>query len=106
MKMHFYYYQPLLLIIKIVCIKSVLIEKLPTESYDHHFEIVSPKVYTLYWNYTDFNITAEIRVKTLGWVSFGITNNGKLSDLFVAWITATKSTFIDCHFEGDSIIPE
>jgi hypothetical protein len=98
-----YYYQSLLLIIKIVCIKSILIE---TESYDHQLEIVSPKVYTLYWNYTDFNITAEIRVKTLGWVSFGISNNGKLSDLFVAWITATKSTFIDCHFEGDSIIPE
>jgi hypothetical protein len=70
--------------------------------YEHSLEIVSPEVYMLYWNFSDTNITAEIHVKTTGWVSLGITNKGSISnsDLFVAWVSSSGTTFIDSHFKG------
>lgn len=83
-----YCHEPKLLLFLIISIKTIFIETIKSDDYDHKLDIVSPNIYTLYWNYTSLNITAEIRVKTLGWVSFGITKNGKLdgSDLFVAWV--------------------
>ena len=76
--------------------------------YEHSLEIISPSAYTLYWNYSNTNITAEIVVKTLGWVSFGITKKGQLdgSDLFLAWVTTAKTYFIDSHFESGSIVSD
>jgi len=79
-----------------------------SDVYEHSLEIISPSAYTLYWNYSNTNITAEIVVKTLGWVSFGITNKGELdgSDLFVAWVTTAKTYFIDSHYQSGSIVSD
>lgn len=82
------YYKLHLFLFLTIGVKTIFIETNSQDLYDHELEIVSPNIYTLFWNYTNLNITAEIRVKTQGWVSFGITNKGKLdgSDLFIAWV--------------------
>lgn len=99
-----------LLIIGLAACLLLLASQTQADVYANQVELVAG-TYTLYWNYTDSNITALIAVRTLGWVSFGISRQGKLynSDLFVAWVTnyGTKTYFIDSHFDGNyTIMPD
>lgn len=53
----------------------------PTASYANEYELI-PGVYKVFWNITnnELNFTAEIHVKTQGWVGFGFSKNGEMED--------------------------
>jgi hypothetical protein len=78
--------------------------------FDHYLPIDSK--YTLYWNYTNTNLTARIQLTSITtplnyWISFGITNQGSLtnSDLIVAWMrSGNKPVFTDAHFMSNTLI--
>jgi hypothetical protein len=101
-----------LLILACLCIRFSYAQPEFPIYYANSIEIVKPEQYMFYWNYTSSYIIGEIWVKTLGWISFGITNAESTldnSDLFVAWITnyGEKTVFIDSHFIGSSqIMPD
>jgi hypothetical protein len=79
-----------------------------TDFYDNSIHLVKDQ-YILYWNYTTTNLTAEIHVKTYGWVSFGITEStGSMqnADIIVSYVTTKRTVFIDSHYDDMAIIPD
>ena len=79
-----------------------------SDFYLNSVELVSPSFFMLYWNYTSTNLTAEIVVRTYGWVSFGILKNSSLqnSDLILAWISGANTVFVDCYYSGNDVFPD
>jgi hypothetical protein len=71
----------------------------PTQTYANKKVLVEPDVYTLYWNYTDVDILFEVHVKATGWISFGISPNGDMSnsDIIVTWANANNGSV---HFSA------
>ena len=62
--------------------------------------LVEPDIYTLYWSHSDTDIVFEIRVKTDGWASFGLSRHGDMlySDVIVTWVNPNGSYhFSDRH---------
>lgn len=65
----------------------------PTDKFANYIDLV-PGIYRFYWNLTkseDGNSTeliGEIQCRTLGWMGFGLSPNGKMrgSDVIVGWI--------------------
>ena len=53
--------------------------------------------YYLYWNFstTDQTIQFAVRVKTTGWVGFGISPNGQMpgSDVVIGWVDGDNTYF-------------
>ena len=53
--------------------------------------------YNLYWNFStvDEKIQFAVKVKTTGWVGFGISPNGQMpgSDVIIAWVDGDKAYF-------------
>ena len=53
--------------------------------------------YHLYWNFStvDETIQFAVKVKTTGWVGFGISPNGQMprSDVIIAWVDGEKTNF-------------
>jgi hypothetical protein len=78
----------------------------PLGNYNNFLNLVQPDFYNFYWNYTGDSIIAEVHVKTQGWVSLGITIDGKLdkSDTMVAWINSDgSSVFVDCYIKNNAL---
>ena len=54
-------------------------------------------IYDLYWNFStvDETIHFAVKVKTTGWVGFGISPNGQMpgSDVIIAWVDGEKAYF-------------
>ena len=67
-----------------------------TEKYPFNTTL-SEGYYYLFWNFstTDETIQFAVRVKTTGWVGFGISPNGQMpgSDVIIGWIDGQKSYF-------------
>ena len=53
-------------------------------------------LYELYWNFDNDaeTISFAVRVKTSGWVGFGLSPNGQMpdSDVVIGWVTADGDT--------------
>ena len=53
--------------------------------------------YTLYWTFDNDaqNITFAVRVRTTGWVGFGVSPNGQMpqSDVVIGWVDGTGNHF-------------
>ena len=53
--------------------------------------------YNLYWNFSsvDQTIHFAVKVKTTGWVGFGISPNGQMpgSDVIIAWVDGDNAYF-------------
>lgn len=63
-----------------------------TESYQNHVDLIDGDGFRFYWNVTKkgnnaSDLIGEVRCRTQGWVSFGLTPTGHMtgSDVFVAW---------------------
>jgi hypothetical protein len=71
--------------------QKIVFESKPTGFYKDHV-VLMPGAYEFYWNFTDTDIIGEIHVKTEGWVGFGLSPNGKMSDsdVIIGWIDADK----------------
>ena len=59
--------------------------------------------YTLYWTFDNDaqNITFAVRVRTTGWIGFGVSPNGQMpqSDVVIGWIDGTGNHFdVSRHF--------
>ena len=59
--------------------------------------------YTLYWTFDNDagNITFAVRVRTTGWVGFGLSPNGQMpqSDVVIGWIDGAGNHFdVSRHF--------
>ncbi len=67
----------------------------------------SPDVYTLYWNFTTQDITFKVVAKTNGWVGFGLSPNGGMSnsDLIVTYTDSNGVVkFIDSHTKAPKVL--
>ena len=55
------------------------------------------EIYDLYWNFSTVEETIHfaVKVKTTGWVGFGISPNGQMpgSDVIIAWVDGEKAYF-------------
>ena len=53
--------------------------------------------YWLYWNFnhTTQNISFAVRVKTTGWIGFGLSPNGQMpgSDVVIGWVDESNYYF-------------
>ena len=53
--------------------------------------------YEMYWSFSsaDETIQFAVRVKTTGWVGFGISPNGQMpgSDVIIGWVDGNKAYF-------------
>ena len=63
-----------------------------------HFSLTLQEgIYDLYWNFStvDETIHFAVKVKTTGWVGFGISPNGQMpgSDVIIAWVDGEKAYF-------------
>ena len=67
-----------------------------TETYPFT-KTLSEGYYYLFWNFSSIDETIQfaVRVKTTGWVGFGISPNGQMpgSDVVIGWIDRQKSYF-------------
>ena len=74
----------------------------PLGNYANSMVLVND-IYKIHWNATATSITAELHVKTKGWLGFGISTNGGMvgSDVIVAWIDNNGHTnFTDRHISA------
>jgi len=63
--------------------------------------------FNLFWNVTNDSLIAEIQVKTVGWLAFGISPTGGMdqADVIVAWIDSNgKTNFTDRHIRGKNVL--
>ena len=60
----------------------------PTGYYANLIDLEPSGRFRFYWNMTQNSLAGEIHCKTLGWVGFGLSNDGYLngSDFFIGWI--------------------
>ena len=60
----------------------------PLGTYTNYIDLIDEGVYRFYWSFTSTDLTGEIHVKTNGWVGFGLSPNGGMSnsDVIVGWI--------------------
>ena len=65
--------------------------------------ILKPDVFIMHWAYNETEITFEIHAKEAGWISFGLSLDGSVSDsdIIIAWINQDGTGhFSDCHYES------
>lgn len=60
----------------------------PTEEFDHQYQLDQNGHFWLFWKVNGSNITFETHVMTRGYVGFGISPNGNMypSDVIVGWV--------------------
>ena len=60
----------------------------PLGTYPNYVDLIDNGIFRFYWSYTSTDLTGEIHVKTNGWVGFGFSPNGGMSnsDVIVGWI--------------------
>lgn len=78
-----------------------------TDNYLNNWTLVKPDVYSLFWNYTDTEITMEVHVKTNGWLMFGLNSEESSdgSDVIVVWLNKDGSYhFSDRHIEKNIVV--
>ena len=55
--------------------------------------------YTLYWSFDNDaqNISFAVRVRTTGWIGFGLSPNGQMpqSDVVIGWVDGSGGTHFD-----------
>lgn len=79
--------------------------------FEHKYEISdgpSGDKYTMYWNHSDTEICIKLESKTPGWLSFGLSPRGSVSntDFVLAWLDPATGTVIfkDCYNTADSVV--
>ena len=60
----------------------------PSENFPFHAQLDQTGDYHLYWRVNSTHITFETHVRTLGYVGFGLSSNGKMfpSDVVIGWV--------------------
>ena len=60
----------------------------PSENFPFHTLLDQTGDYHLYWKVNSTHITFETHVRTLGYVGFGLSSNGKMfpSDVVIGWV--------------------
>ena len=58
--------------------------------------------YTLYWSFDaeTRNISFAVRVRTMGWVGFGLSPNGQMpnSDVVIGWVDSSGRAYLQVNF--------
>lgn len=69
----------------------------PTERFEHEFQLDPDGNFWLFWTVNGDNITFETHVRTRGYIGFGLSPNGKMfpSDVVVGWVKADGTV----HFQ-------
>ena len=83
----------------LVCLLTVVPTALAAHNLNstYKFQAKLHDDYTLYWTFDNDaqNITFAVRVRTTGWVGFGVSPNGQMpqSDVVIGWIDGTGNNF-------------
>ena len=71
-------------------------------SAEYSFSMALHDDYTLYWNYdvSEESISFAVRVRTEGWVGFGISPTGQMpgSDVVIGWVDEQGNTSFHVSF--------
>lgn len=69
----------------------------PTEKFDHQYQLDENGNFWLFWKVNGTNITFETHVMTRGYIGFGISPNGNMypSDVIVGWVNSDGTV----HFQ-------
>ncbi|XP_070555179.1 DBH-like monooxygenase protein 1 homolog [Ptychodera flava] len=72
-------------------------EVTPTDTYTHDAALDDFGKVHLFWKYDDTTITFEVHAETLGYVGFGISPNGGMtdSDIVIGWVKDGNTYFKD-----------
>ena len=70
----------------------------PSENFPFRFVLDKDRNYFLYWKLNATYITFETHVRTLGYVGFGLSSNGKMfpSDVVIGWVKDGVTYFKVC----------
>ena len=85
----------------VVCLLLVVQAALSAHdlSSSYRFQTNLHENYTLYWTFDNDaqNITFAVRVRTTGWVGFGLSPNGQMpqSDVVIGWVDAGGNAHFD-----------
>ncbi|XP_070554980.1 DBH-like monooxygenase protein 1 homolog [Ptychodera flava] len=94
--------------IAIMCVVDGFVT--PTDTYTHNAALDDFGKVHLFWKYDDTTITFEVHAETLGYVGFGISPNGGMtnSDIVIGWVkdgnTYLKDRFASAN--GEPIIDD
>ena len=75
---------------------GTLSTRTPTSNeYTHSLELLEDEMYTIFWKYDTTTVTFEVHAKTLGWVGFGLSQNGDMtgSDVTITWVKDGQTFF-------------
>jgi len=80
-----------------------------SETYRFSASLVPNGQYELYWNYnlTERTISFAVRVRTTGWVGFGLSPNGQMpgSDVVIGWVDNNGGTQFQDRFAEGRFLP-
>ena len=85
----------------LVCLLTVVPTALSSHDLNstYKFQATLHEDYTLYWTFDNDaqNITFAVRVRTTGWVGFGLSPNGQMpqSDVVIGWVDGTGGSHFD-----------
>ncbi|XP_077997834.1 DBH-like monooxygenase protein 1 [Glandiceps talaboti] len=70
---------------------------IPTDDYSHNAYLDEFEKFQLYWKFDDKTITFEVHAETLGYVGFGISPNGGMTnaDIVIGWVKDGEVFFKD-----------
>lgn len=80
-----------------------------SDNYVNHWVLIKPDIYSLFWNYSDTDITMEIHVKTNNWFIFGFNVNETLdgADVILVWLNQDGSYhFSDRHIKKNKVLTD
>ena len=90
----------------VVCLLLVVQAALSAHdlSSSYRFQTNLHENYTLYWTFDNDaqNITFAVRVRTTGWVGFGLSPNGQMpqSDVVIGWVDAGGNAHFDVSVQS------
>ncbi|XP_077989863.1 DBH-like monooxygenase protein 1 homolog [Glandiceps talaboti] len=81
----------------LVSLLSVNGASIPTDDYTHDAYLDEFEKFHLYWKFDDKTITFEVHAETLGYVGFGISPNGGMTnaDIVIGWVKDGEVFFKD-----------
>ncbi|KAH3863952.1 DBH-like monooxygenase protein 1 homolog [Dreissena polymorpha] len=77
----------------------------PTQDFPYHRQLDANGDYHTYWLPNKTHVVFEVHARTLGYVGFGLSSNGKMfpADIVIGWVKDGKTYFHDRHSTGHSL---
>ena len=93
--------RPVLLLLTLTVLFALSVQDL---SSTYQFNARLHEDYILYWSFDNDaqNISFAVRVRTIGWIGFGLSPNGQMpqSDVVIGWVDGSGGTHFDVRIKN------